>query len=81
MVLFDELTTEMKDDERANKLTELKTLYDQVNKLMGKPTQHSAIPTDLYWQLSENERWLRHLANKGGLLKRTKDDPGTAMEL
>lgn len=79
LILFDELTTEMLDEERTAKLAELKTLYGEVNKLISKPQQQTGIPPELYWQLSEIERWLRHLANKAGLLKKTKEDPGLAM--
>lgn len=78
LILFDELSTEMLDTERQQKLQEIQTIYASVNTLVTRKQQNQ-LPPDLYWKLSETERWLRHLANKSGLLKKIKDDPSKAL--
>lgn len=76
-VLYIEISSSMKVEERKTKMEELKTLFMFVEKqvVVGDRMKKKIIDKNLFWQMTSYEQELRQIATDSGLLIKIKDDP------
>lgn len=75
VVIFRELSTEMKDEELENKNKKIKLLNEQVvkNQILCFNTKNIMIPHELWFELHTFELGLRRVMREAGLQQKLKE--------
>ena len=81
LVLFRELRTEMKDEERKEKKEEAEKIFNDMKTELFKQqrTGKKGITPELYWKLDSFESWLRDVLDRSGLQKKVMESAMAAL--